>query len=97
MLDAFKVNVIANVHLFNLFLPLILKGTTKKVITLGTGLADDILTAKWELDLDSSYSISKAAVNTTVAKFSAQYSKDGVLFMTISPGVIDTGGLAGGV
>lgn len=32
-----------------------------------------------------------------VAKFSAQYAKDGVLFMSISPGTVDVGQNANGM
>ena len=37
------------------------------------------------------YSTSKAAMNLITAKFSAQYKKDGILFLSISPGFVDTG------
>lgn len=39
------------------------------------------------------YSLAKAATNVVVAKFHAEYAKDGVLFMSISPGFVDTGHL----
>lgn len=89
--DLFDINVIANVHLFNLFMPLILKGQAKKVITLSTGLADPELTNNYDLILGSLYSASKAAANMIVAKFSAQYKKDGVLFLSLSPGFVEVG------
>ncbi|OIW26876.1 NAD(P)-binding protein [Coniochaeta ligniaria NRRL 30616] len=89
--DLFEVNVIANVHLFNLFLPLILKGNAKKVIAISTGLADPDFTSKYDLTTGSLYSASKAALNMIVAKFSAQYKADGVLFLAISPGLVDVG------
>ena len=91
MLDSFKVNVIANVHLFNIFMPLILKGKTKKVIAISTGLADLETTIKFNLDHAVPYTISKAALNFAMGKFSAQYAKDGVLFMSICPGIVNTG------
>jgi len=94
MKDMFQANVIGEIHLFNLTIPLILKGKAKKVIAISSGFADIDLTANLELPNSAPYSISKAALNMTVAKFSAQYAKDGVLFMTISPGVVDTGGFA---
>ncbi|KAL9115146.1 MAG: hypothetical protein Q9227_000940 [Pyrenula ochraceoflavens] len=90
LLDSFHVNVIGNIHLFNLLIPLILKGDKKKIITLSTGMADFDLSLKYELDLATSYSISKAAMNFAVAKFHAEYAKDGVLFMSISPGYVAT-------
>ncbi|RYP40726.1 hypothetical protein DL767_001481 [Monosporascus sp. MG133] len=86
-----KVNVIANIHLFNLYMPLILKGQVKKVITISSGLADLDALNKFELELSPLYSISKAAMNIAVAKFQAQYKKDGVLFISISPGMVDVG------
>lgn len=39
------------------------------------------------------YTVDKAAMNVIVAKYAAEYGKDGVLFMSISPGVVDTGHL----
>ncbi|KAE9380097.1 NAD(P)-binding protein [Stipitochalara longipes BDJ] len=91
LLYAFKANVIGNIHLFNLFMPLILKARTKKVLTISTGLADDDWTTKYDIYWNTPYAISKAGLNMAVAKFSAQYRKDGVLFITICPGVVDTG------
>ncbi|RYP14214.1 hypothetical protein DL765_006534 [Monosporascus sp. GIB2] len=86
-----KVNVTANIHLFNLYMPLILKGQVKKVIAISSGLADLDSITKFELEPAPLYSISKAALNIAVAKFHAQYKKDGVLFISISPGVADVG------
>lgn len=87
----FDVNVVANIHLFNLFIPLILKGKEKKVITISTGLADLEFTNNFEHEFTPLYSISKAAMNMAVAKFNAQYKKEGVLFMSVCPGMVDVG------
>jgi NAD(P)-dependent dehydrogenase (short-subunit alcohol dehydrogenase family) len=84
-------NVIGNIHLYNLFLPLILKGKVKKVVCLSTGMADIELARNFDIALLSLYSASKAAMNVVTAKFSAQYRKDGVLFLGISPGFVDVG------
>ncbi|KAK5958765.1 hypothetical protein OHC33_000608 [Knufia fluminis] len=91
LIDCFNVNVIGNIHLFNLFLPLIQKGNAKKVIALGTGMADDALTVEYDLDIAGPYSISKAAMNTVVAKYSAEFRKEGILFLSLSPGFVQTG------
>ncbi|KAK8001894.1 short chain dehydrogenase [Apiospora marii] len=72
------------------FPPLILKGQTKKVIAITTGLADVDSTNLMEVETSSLYAASKAALNMVVAKFNAQY-KDGVLFLSISPGVVEVG------
>lgn len=92
-LKAFHTNAIGNIHLFNLFLPLVMKGKIKKVISISSGHADLDLINNLELDASALYAASKAAINVIVAKYSAQYKKDGVLFVSISPGVIDSGSL----
>ncbi|KAF1816828.1 NAD(P)-binding protein [Eremomyces bilateralis CBS 781.70] len=90
LLDSFNINVVGNIHLINLYLPLILKGTTKKVIAISTGMADIDFIAKFGVTIGSPYAISKAAMNAAVAKFSAQYAGQGVLFLNISPGLVNT-------
>lgn len=81
-------------HLFNLFLPLVRKGQVKKVITISTGMADLDLINNCEVDIAGLYAASKAAMNVIVAKFNAQYKKDGVLFLSISPGLVEVGRFA---
>jgi NAD(P)-dependent dehydrogenase (short-subunit alcohol dehydrogenase family) len=63
----------------------------KKVIAITSGMADIDIVSKYDIAISPSYTISKAALNLAVAKFSAQYAKDGVLFVSITPGLIDTG------
>lgn len=91
MMELTQTNVTGNIHFFNFFLPLIKKGKVKKVITITTGLGDVDFTNQAEVELGALYAASKAAMNTIVAKYSAQYKKDGILFMGISPGVVDVG------
>ncbi|KAK4240130.1 hypothetical protein C8A03DRAFT_31787 [Achaetomium macrosporum] len=85
----FQTNVVGNIHLFNLFLPLVLKGKVKKVIAISSGHADLDMINDLEIDIGPLYAASKAALNVIVAKFNAQYKKDGVLFLSVSPGVVD--------
>ncbi|RYP89997.1 hypothetical protein DL770_003900 [Monosporascus sp. CRB-9-2] len=87
----FKTNVVGNIHLFNLFLPLVMKGKVKKVIAISSGHADLNLINDFEIDIGALYSASKAAMDVIVAKFNAQYKKDGVLFLSISPGAVEVG------
>lgn len=68
-----------------------MKGKIKKVITISTGVADLNLTNDYEIDTGALYAASKAAMNMIVAKFNAQFKKDGVLFMSISPGLVEVG------
>ncbi|KAJ4352942.1 hypothetical protein N0V95_003795 [Ascochyta clinopodiicola] len=87
----FQTNVIGNMHLFNLFLPFVLKGKVKKVIAISSGHADLDFINESDTEVSALYSASKAALNVIVAKYSAQYKKDGVLFFSMSPGVVDVG------
>ncbi|KAL4925425.1 uncharacterized protein BDV17DRAFT_294487 [Aspergillus undulatus] len=91
LLTYFQTNVIGNIHLFSTFTPLILKGTAKKVIHITSGHAYTDLYLDNGVDVSPAYTISKAAANAATAKFSAEYSKHGVLFLNVCPGVVDTG------
>ncbi|KAG9258880.1 uncharacterized protein F5Z01DRAFT_641671 [Emericellopsis atlantica] len=86
-----KVNVIANIHLFNLLIPLIKKGKAKKVITITTGHADLDVVIKHDIEVAPFYAASKAHMNLIVGKFSAQYKREGILFLSLSPGAVDVG------
>lgn len=86
-----EINVTGNIHLLNLFTPLLLKGQTKKAVVITSGFADPDFTNEWEVAVAPLYAVSKAAVNMVIAKFNAEYKKDGVLFMAVCPGMVDTG------
>lgn len=86
-----ETNALANIHLYNLFMPLILKGKGKKVTVITSGMADLDLVNQYDIDGAALYSISKAAMNMVTAKFNAQYKNDGVLFLSICPGMVDVG------
>lgn len=73
-----------------------MKGKVKKVVTISTGVADLDLTNNCEVDIGALYAASKAAMNMIVAKFNVQYKKDGVLFLSISPGLVEVGRYADG-
>ncbi|KAI0856236.1 NAD(P)-binding protein [Xylaria cubensis] len=85
------INVIGNIYLYNAFMPLILKGKVKKVVAISSGMADVEMSRDYDLYNGAVYSCSKAALNIVTAKYSAQYKKDGVLFLSICPGTVDVG------
>ncbi|KAK4696086.1 hypothetical protein P7C71_g1782, partial [Lecanoromycetidae sp. Uapishka_2] len=91
LLESFNINVIGVINTISAFLPLLRKGTAKKVLTLSTGMADINMINDLELAVAAPYSISKAAVNVVVAKYNALYKSEGFLFMAVSPGYVDTG------
>ena len=92
-----EVNVIGNIHLFNVFVPLLLKGDAKKAVAITSGFADTALTNDYDIAVAPLYSASKAAVNMIVAKFSAEYKQDGLLFLALCPGMVDVGHYANGM
>ncbi|KAE9378252.1 putative short chain dehydrogenase [Stipitochalara longipes BDJ] len=89
--DLFQVNVVGNIRLFNIFLPLIKNGKDKKVVTISSGNSVVSLTVEYALTEAAPYSISKAAMNMVVAKFQAEFKKEGILFMAVCPGAVNTG------
>ncbi|KAF3060056.1 hypothetical protein GL218_04821 [Daldinia childiae] len=91
-LRSFKTNVVGNIHLFNFFLPLIRKGEAKKVISISTGIADYDLVRELEYDIAGPYTTSKAALNLAVVEYHALLHHEGILFFSISPGVVATDG-----
>lgn len=91
ILDTIKINTIGPIHLFTFFLPLLRNGSAKKAIAISTGMADAEMISKFAVAISPPYAISKGALNVAVAKFDAQYRKEGILFLAISPGLVDTG------
>ncbi|KAL8916072.1 MAG: hypothetical protein Q9208_008726 [Pyrenodesmia sp. 3 TL-2023] len=73
---SFTTNVVGVIQTINVFVPLLRKGTEKKVLTLSTGMADADMINHVEIDVAAPYSISKAAVNVAVAKYNALYKKE---------------------
>ncbi|KAB5547358.1 hypothetical protein GE09DRAFT_208997 [Coniochaeta sp. 2T2.1] len=90
-LESFKINALGNIHLFSHFVPLIQKGNLKKVVALSTGQADIDFINESGMLIQAPYSMSKIALNLAVAKYHVQYASEGILFMAISPGLVDTG------
>ncbi|KAK6209084.1 hypothetical protein LQW54_006684 [Pestalotiopsis sp. IQ-011] len=90
-LELYQTNAIGQLHLFNLFTPLLLKGKTKKAVAISSAQSDLDFINNVGAEISTLYSMSKAALNVVVAKFSAQYKKQGVLFLGICPGSVDVG------
>jgi len=89
--EMFQVNVVGNIRLFNIFLPLIKNGQTKKVVAISSGMSDEKLAVDYELFEGPSYSVTKSALNMVVAKFQAEFKQEGIVFMGVCPGNVNTG------
>ena len=70
----FHTNVLGNLHLFNLFLPLVMKGRVKKVIAISSGHGDLDFIKATGMTTSAFYAASKAAMNVIVAKFAAEFT-----------------------
>ncbi|KAF1969306.1 hypothetical protein BU23DRAFT_653398 [Bimuria novae-zelandiae CBS 107.79] len=88
--QAMRTNVGGNLFAFNAFMRLILKSNIKRVaaITSAAAARDFIFEAEYSEHIQ--YATSKAALNTLVAKFAARYKNDGVLFVALHTGFVDT-------
>lgn len=87
---SFKVNAIGLVNTVQAFLPLIRKGTVKKVANISSAMADVDVINKVGIDGAGPYSVSKAAANVIIAKYNAAHKSEGILFLSISPGYVST-------
>lgn len=90
VLQSLEINLLGAIKMVHAFLPLIRNGKEKKMITISSGMADIDLINATEVAFGSPYAISKGAVNIAMAKYNALYNKDGILFLTISPGYVST-------
>jgi short-subunit dehydrogenase involved in D-alanine esterification of teichoic acids len=86
IVESFMVNVVGNVHMFNVFPPLIEKGSDKKVVTITSGID---FVSNSEIEPAGPYAIGKAATDPAVAKFSTQYTRECIPFIGICPGRAD--------
>ncbi|CAK7201415.1 hypothetical protein SEUCBS139899_004119 [Sporothrix eucalyptigena] len=90
MLDSFRTNVLGAIQAVSYFAPLVLKGNLKKIAVISSGVGDIEFTLQSGMDMQSPYSISKAAINMAVAKFHLEFRPKGVTVFAISPGLVDT-------
>jgi NAD(P)-dependent dehydrogenase (short-subunit alcohol dehydrogenase family) len=87
---SFRVNVIGLINTFNVFTPLVLESNIKKVITLTSAMGVPDFVNESEMDVAPSYAISKAGVNMVIAKYNTMYKRQGILFLGICPGSVNT-------
>ncbi|PCH40585.1 NAD(P)-binding protein [Wolfiporia cocos MD-104 SS10] len=83
------VNSIAPVHLVRAFLPLIRKGNDKKIVFITSGSGSMVL-APDHMELGTSYSMSKAALNMLARKCGATFGPEGITVVLIHPGWVET-------
>ncbi|GAM91696.1 hypothetical protein ANO11243_097490 [Dothideomycetidae sp. 11243] len=85
-----KTNVFGAIYLTNSFLPLIEKGTQKKIVHISTAMADTDFVLESGVANAVPYSASKAMLNGVVAKYGAELRPKDIHVVALSPGWVDT-------
>lgn len=91
MHTSLDVNVLGVMYSINAFLPLIKKGTQKKIVAISSGMADiDVVIAGPGIPFQVTYTMMKAALNMIVAKYAAELKSEDIKLLALSPGVVNT-------
>jgi len=90
MVDSLDVNVVGVIYSINAFLPLVRKGTAKKITVISTGMADADMVVQQDIPGSLIYSAVKAATNMVVAKYAVELRGEGIVVLALSPGVVNT-------
>ncbi|PLB49884.1 NAD(P)-binding protein [Aspergillus steynii IBT 23096] len=85
-----EVNIFGAMRVNYAFLPLIKKGSVKKVLSISSGMSDIDFINATKIPVATPYAISKAGLSTVTAKFNASYHDQGILFVALCPGNVDT-------
>ncbi|TFY62364.1 hypothetical protein EVJ58_g3909 [Rhodofomes roseus] len=89
-IQSFKVNVLGAIHAVNAFLPLLRKGSAKKIAIIGSegGTSE----YAWGIRIPgmAAYATTKAAEHLVATKYAVLLEPEGFTVVTISPGLVDT-------
>jgi NAD(P)-dependent dehydrogenase (short-subunit alcohol dehydrogenase family) len=90
MSTSLNVNVLGVIFSINAFLPLVRKGSVKKIIVISTGLADPEAVLGSGNPSFLAYSAMKAALNMIVVKYAVELKNEGITVLALSPGLVNT-------
>ncbi|KAH7398095.1 hypothetical protein BKA64DRAFT_57655 [Cadophora sp. MPI-SDFR-AT-0126] len=90
MHTSLDVNVLGSIYAVNAFLPLILKGSQKKIVFISSGHADIELPVPAEIPDMVTYATMKGAIAMIGAKYAAELKSKDVKVLTLSPGLVAT-------
>ncbi|OBZ67322.1 hypothetical protein A0H81_12619 [Grifola frondosa] len=88
--QAFKVNVLGVIHTINTFLPLLRKGSAKKIVVLGAGAGNPDFAWKSRFAVMAAYSSTKGASAVVAAKYAVLLEEEGFTVVSLSPGLVNT-------
>ncbi|KAH9837557.1 uncharacterized protein C8Q71DRAFT_753147 [Rhodofomes roseus] len=93
-IEAFKVNTLGAIHSVDAFLPLLRKGSTKKIVIISTDGGERDVVWKTGTTILAAYCVTKSAENMVMTKYAAELVDEGFIVAAISPGVVDVSGTA---
>ncbi|KAK7706030.1 hypothetical protein SLS57_009811 [Botryosphaeria dothidea] len=79
--ETFKVNVIGVHNVTTAFLPLLKKGSLKKVINISTTLGSIGMAPVFNFQPTPAYKVSKAALNMLTVQYAQAFAEDGLVFV----------------
>ncbi|KAI1410012.1 NAD(P)-binding protein [Hypoxylon sp. FL1857] len=88
--ESITINVLGAHWVTRAFLPLLQKGTLKKVANISTTLASITLARDAHYFPAPAYKISKAAMNSLTVQYALDHEKEGFTFMALCPGWMKT-------
>ncbi|KAL8711807.1 MAG: hypothetical protein Q9220_003751 [cf. Caloplaca sp. 1 TL-2023] len=88
--DTLNTNVTSVHNVTSAFLPLLRKGTQKKVFNISTTLGSLTLASNYHFMPVPAYKISKAALNMLTVQYAIALKEEGFTFIAISPGWLRT-------
>ncbi|PYI08315.1 short-chain dehydrogenase-like protein [Aspergillus sclerotiicarbonarius CBS 121057] len=88
--SVFHTNVTSAHIVTSAFLPLLKKGTQKKVINISTTLGSIAMAPRYAIFPVPAYKISKAALNMLTVQYAQSFADQGFTFLTLSPGWVKT-------
>ena len=87
-------NVLGLIRSVNVFLPLLRKGTQKKIVVIGTEMGDIDVVWKARVSGVAAYGVTKAAEHMVATKYAAELEPEGFTVVSLSPGMVDVSGTA---
>ena len=86
----FRTNTLGPIHTINAFLPLLKAGTTKKCLTISSTAGSPKVANTSNFVVSGGYGISKAGLNLAIAKYAARFRDEGIIFLSVTPGMVKT-------
>ncbi|KAG8626175.1 hypothetical protein KVT40_006576 [Elsinoe batatas] len=88
--STFAVNVVGTQNVTSAFLPLLRKGTQKKVFNVTSSMGSNGMSSYFKMQPTPAYKVSKAALNMLTTQYAEAFADEGFTFIAICPGWVKT-------